>query len=118
MPNLKNFTSLKYSRFFPMTNLSLIICFSLHNTSNPKRNMPVAGLFLAKLPSLEILYLSLGKKRSFRSKILFVFRTKKEPGTCLTEEKINENKELAKLKLFGAGPKMAGLGIYPTERKL
>ena len=79
--------------------------------------MPVAGLFLAKLPLFEILYLSLGKKEIFPVKIFFFFRTKKEPGTCLTEEKINENKELAKLKLFGAGPKMAGLGIYPTERK-
>ena len=33
--------------------------------------MPVAGLFLAKLPLFEILYLSLGKKRIFPVKNIF-----------------------------------------------
>ena len=32
----------------------------------------------------------------------------------LTEQKIKENKELAKLRLFGPGPKMQGLGILPS----
>ena len=39
----------------------------------------------------------------------------KEEVPHVTEKEINENKELKKLQLFGAGPKMMGLGIYPTD---
>ena len=83
--------------------------------------MPAVDLYPAKLLLYEIQYHSHGKIEKKNNLLISwksCFRTKKEPGQCLTEEKINENKELAKLKLFGAGPKMAGLGIYPTEREL
>ena len=39
---------------------------------------------------------------------------KTEP-VAISEQNIKENKELAKLQLFGAGPKMRGLGIFPTD---
>ena len=44
----------------------------------------------------------------------FCARVKTEP-VAISEQNIKENKELAKLQLFGAGPKMRGLGIFPTD---
>jgi len=56
------------------------------------------------------------KKLFWKLFFIYFFRTKTEPIN-ISEKNIKENKELAKLQLFGAGPKMRGLGIYPTDGK-